>query len=311
MPSSPQPNPTRPSEQHPAPHPTPLSVTVLGLGPMGRALAGAFLAAGVRTTVWNRTPGREGDLVERGAVLAASAEEAVAASALTVVCLVNYDATDSVLRRPEVTAALKGRTVVNLSADTPERARDTARWAAEHGVGYLDGAIMTPTPSIGTPEGVFLHSGPEPLYLEHRPVLDALGGSHTHLGEDVGRAAAYDIALLDIFWTSMTGYVHALALARAEGVTARELAPFAQGIGAILPPLFEEWAEDVDTRTYSGEGNPLTSGLSSMEHVVHAAEGHGLDASVMRAAATLTRRAVDRGHGTDGFTRVTELLDLR
>ncbi|RSS80895.1 NAD(P)-dependent oxidoreductase, partial [Streptomyces sp. WAC02707] len=66
MPSSPQPNP----DQRPAP----LSVTVLGLGPMGRALAGAFLAAGVRTTVWNRTPGREADLVERGAVLAASAE---------------------------------------------------------------------------------------------------------------------------------------------------------------------------------------------------------------------------------------------
>ncbi|MFC7967489.1 NAD(P)-dependent oxidoreductase [Streptomyces cinereoruber] len=311
MPSSPQPNPTRPSDQHPAPHSTPLSVTVLGLGPMGRALAGAFLAAGVRTTVWNRTPGREGDLVERGAALAASAEEAVAASALTVVCLVNYDATDSVLRRPEVTAALKGRTVANLSADTPERARDTDRWAAEHGIGYLEGAIMTPTPSIGTPEGVFLHSGPEPLYAEHRPVLDALGGSHTHLGEDIGRAAAYDIALLDIFWTSMSGYVHALALARAEGVTARELAPFAQGIGAILPPLFQEWAEDVDTRTYSGEGNPVTSGLSTMEHVVHAAEGHGLDASVMRATAALARRAVDRGHGADGFTRVTELLDLR
>ncbi len=32
------------------------AVTVLGLGPMGRALAGAFLEAGLRTTVWNRTP---------------------------------------------------------------------------------------------------------------------------------------------------------------------------------------------------------------------------------------------------------------
>ncbi|BFO22686.1 hypothetical protein SHKM778_90740 [Streptomyces sp. KM77-8] len=32
------------------------------------------------------------------------------------------------------------------------------------------------------------------LYREHRPVLAALGGTHTHLGEHVGRAAAYDIA---------------------------------------------------------------------------------------------------------------------
>lgn len=284
------------------------SVTVLGLGPMGRALAGAFLDAGVRTTVWNRTPGREGDLAERGAVLAASAEDAVAASALTVICLVNYDATDSVLRQPAVTDALKGRALVNLSADIPERARDTGRWAAEHGIGYLDGAIMTPTPSIGTPAGVFLHSGPEPLYAEHRPVLDALGGVHTHLGEDIGRAAAYDVALLDIFWTSMTGYVHALAVARAEGIPARELAPFAQGIGAILPPLFAEWADDVDSGSYSGEGNPLTSAVSTMAHVVHASEAHGIDASVMRAAEALAVRAVDRGHGADGFTRVTQVL---
>ncbi|MFF0478289.1 NAD(P)-dependent oxidoreductase [Streptomyces sp. NPDC004284] len=286
-----------------------IAVTVLGLGPMGRALAGAFLDAGVRTTVWNRTPGREGDLAARGAVLAARAEEAVAASALTVICLVDYDATDSVLRQPAVTEALKGRTVVNLSADVPERARDTGRWAAEHGVGYLDGAIMTPTPTIGTPAGVFLHSGPEALYAGHRAVLDALGGSHTHLGEDIGRAAAYDIALLDLFWTSMTGYVHALAVARAEGIPARELAPFAQGIGAILPPLFREWAEDVDGGSYSGEGNPLTSAVSTMTHVVHAAEAHGIDASVMRAAEALARRAVDRGHGADGFTRVTQVLD--
>ncbi|MFJ4870795.1 NAD(P)-dependent oxidoreductase [Streptomyces sp. NPDC088757] len=295
----------------PEQHPSRPAVTVLGLGPMGRALAGAFLDAGVRTTVWNRTPGREGDLAARGALVAASAEEAVAASALTVICLVNYDATDSVLRRPAVTDALKGRTVANLSADVPERSRDTGRWAAEHGIGYLDGAVMTPAPTIGSPEGVFLYAGPEPLHREHRPVLDALGGSHTHLGEDIGRAAAYDVALLDLFWTSMTGYVHALALARAEGITAREFAPFAAGIATIQPPLFEEWAGDVDERTYPGTINPLTSGLSTMEHVVHAAEAHGLDASVMRAAAALTRRAVDRGHGADGFTRVTELLDLR
>ncbi|WP_210577764.1 NAD(P)-dependent oxidoreductase [Streptomyces sp. GESEQ-4] len=284
------------------------AVTVLGLGPMGRALAGAFVDAGLRTTVWNRTPGRERELVERGAAAAGSAEEAVAASPLTVVCVVNYDASDAVLREDAVTAALKGRTVVNLSADTPDRARDTAGWAAAHGIRYLDGAIMTPTPTIGTPDAVFLLSGPEEVYGEHRPVLDTLGGTHTHLGEDIARAAAYDVALLDIFWTAMAGYAHALAVARAEGVTARELAPFAQGIGAILPPLFEEFAGDADDGTYSGELNPITSAVSSMAHIVHASEAHGIEASVMRAVEGQARRAIGLGHGTDGFIRVTELL---
>ncbi|MFI6515760.1 NAD(P)-dependent oxidoreductase [Spirillospora sp. NPDC050679] len=284
------------------------SVTVIGLGPMGRALAGAFVAAGVRTTVWNRTPGRDRELVERGALRAGSAAEAVAASDLTVVCVVNYDASDAVLRADAVASALKGRTVVNLTADTPGRARDTAAWAAEHGVRYLDGAIMTPVPTIGTPDAVFIHSGPEDLYREHRPVLEALGGTHTHLGEDIGRAAAHDIALLDIFWTAMAGYAHALAVAKAEGISARELAPFAQGIGAILPPIFEATAAQVDAGDFSGEDNPITSAASSMAHIVHTSEEHGIDAGVMRAAEGLARRVIGRGHGADGFTRVTELL---
>ncbi|MER5424321.1 NAD(P)-dependent oxidoreductase [Streptosporangium roseum] len=287
------------------------AVTVLGLGPMGRALAGAFLDAGLRTTVWNRTPGKDRELVERGAVSAPSPEEAVTASRLTVICVVNYDAVDAIAQRGAVTDALKGRTVVNLTADTPDRARDTAAWAAEHGIGYLDGAIMTPTTTIGTPAGVFLHSGPEELYVRHRPVLDALGGTHTHLGEDIGRAAAYDIALLDIFWTAMAGYAHALAVARAEGVTAQELTPFAQGIVTILPPLFEQAAEEVDNGVFSGEVNPITSTASSMAHIIHTSEVHGIDAGVMRAAEGLARRAIGRGHSSDGFLRVTELLNPR
>lgn len=287
---------------------SPAAVTVLGLGPMGRSLAAAFLAAGLRTTVWNRTPGRDGDLVARGAVSAASAEEAVAASPLTVVCVVNYDASDAVLHQDAVTTALKGRTVVNLSADAPERSRDTAAWAERHGIRYLDGAIMTPAPTIGTADAVFLHSGPAELYEEHRPVLAALGGTHTHLGEDIGRAATYDVALLDIFWTAMAGYTHALAVARAEGVTAGELAPFAQGLAAILPPLFTELAGDIDAGTYSGEMNPITSAASTMAHIVHASEAHGIDASVMRVIEGQARRVIALGHGTDGFSRVTEVI---
>ncbi|MFI2200092.1 NAD(P)-dependent oxidoreductase [Streptomyces sp. NPDC020192] len=287
------------------------AVTVLGLGPMGRSLAAAFLGAGARTTVWNRTPGRDRELIERGAAGAGSAEEAVAASDLTVVCVVDYDAVDQLLRPEAVTRALKGRTVVNLTADTPGRARDMADWAAAHSIRYLDGAIMTPAPSIGTPEAVFLHSGPQDLYEEHRPVLAALGGTHTHLGEEIGRAATFDIALLDIFWTAMAGYAHAMAIARAEGVTAGELAPFAQGIGAILPPLFATFAQDADEGTYSGEINPITSAVSTMSHVIALSESHGIDAGVMRAAEAMARRAIGLGHGTDGFIRTTEVLGRR
>ncbi|AXE86868.1 hypothetical protein C1703_17820 [Streptomyces sp. Go-475] len=100
-------------------------------------------------------------------------------------------------------------------------------------------------------------------------------------------------------------------MARAEGVSATELAPFAQGIGAILPPLFAETAADADAGTYTGEGNPLTSAVSSMAHIVHVSEEHGIDAGVMRAAEGMARRAIGLGHGEDGFIRIAEVIARR
>ncbi|MGA3541759.1 NAD(P)-dependent oxidoreductase [Micromonosporaceae bacterium DT194] len=218
---------------------------------------------------------------------------------------------DAILRRAPVTSALRGRTLVNLTADTPGRARDTDAWAVRYGIRYLDGAIMTPTTTIGTADAVVIYSGPEGLYQEHRQLLETLGGSHTHLGAEIGRAAAYDVALLDFFWTAMAGFAHAVAVAKAEGVTVRELAPFAKGIAAILPPLIDEGAEEVERGDFPGAGNPITSAVSSMAHIVETSEAHGIDAGVMRAAEGMARRTVGLGHGADGFLRVAEILGRR
>ncbi|WP_341483631.1 NAD(P)-binding domain-containing protein [Streptomyces endophytica] len=91
-------------------------VTVLGLGAMGRALAAAFLRAGHPTTVWNRTPGRAGELLAQGATPADTAAEAVAAAPLVIVCVLDYDAAHAILE--PIGARLSGRVLVNLTSDT-------------------------------------------------------------------------------------------------------------------------------------------------------------------------------------------------
>jgi glutamyl-tRNA reductase len=50
-----------------------VQVSVLGLGAMGSALAGALVKAGYATAVWNRTPEKADDLVAQGAQAAATA----------------------------------------------------------------------------------------------------------------------------------------------------------------------------------------------------------------------------------------------
>ncbi|WP_233531474.1 NAD(P)-dependent oxidoreductase [Paenibacillus alkalitolerans] len=281
-------------------------VTVIGLGPMGRALAGAFLKAGHPTTVWNRTAGKADALTAQGAVLAETAAEAVAASPLTIVCVLDYDVVHAIVG--PLGEALRGRTLVNLTADSPIRARQTAEWAAVHGIEYLDGAIMTPTTTIGQSSAVVLYSGTEAAYQAHLQTLASIGGTSVHLGEDPGRAAAYDVSLLDIFWTSMSGYIHALTLAKAENISANELLPFAQGISSILPDIMAGLAEQVDRGQYPGHGSNLRSAAAGMEHIIDTANSHGIDTSVLIAANDIAKRAIDAGHGTDGFARLTEVI---
>ncbi|MER7130215.1 NAD(P)-dependent oxidoreductase [Streptosporangium saharense] len=281
-------------------------VTVLGLGPMGQALAGAFLDNGHPTTVWNRTAGKADDLVARGATRADTPALAIEATSLTVVCVIDDDAVHAIVEPAAKT--LRGRTLVNLTADTPERARRTAAWAEENGVRYLDGAIMTPTETIGGPEAVVLYSGQEDAYLEHRATLEALGAGGVHLGEEPGRAASYEVALLDLFWTSMSGLVHAFALASAEGVPARDLAPFAKGIGALLPVVIDAFAHNVDEGDHAADTSALVSALAGMDHIAHASRTRGLDTGVIDAARAVARRAVEAGHGDDSFSRLTETI---
>ncbi|MGW6580288.1 NAD(P)-dependent oxidoreductase [Streptomyces globisporus] len=294
------------TQAHTTTAPTSTPVTVLGLGDMGRSLARAFLAAGHPTTVWNRSPGKGEDVVALGAVRAASAEEAVRASGLVVVCLVDYDASDAVLE--PLAGALEGRVLVNLTSDTPARSRQTAAWAAKHSLAYLDGAIMVPVDVVGSAEALVFHSGDRAAYAAHEDTLKALGEPATYLGEDHGLAAAYDMAMLDFFYGAMGGLVHAFALARAEGIEGASLAPYLNTIAGILPPIAAYTAADVDSGTYPPDGANLAMMAASVDHILHTAQDRGLDVSQLAGLKSVTDRAIAEGHGTSSWSSIIEVI---
>lgn len=285
-------------------HPAP--VTVVGLGAMGTALAGALLAAGHPTTVWNRTASRAEPLVADGATRAETVREAVRASPLVVLCVLDYGVAGDLLT--EVAGDLDGRTVVNLTSATPEQAREQTAWAARHDVAYLEGAIMVPTPLIGTPDAQVLYSGPQALFDEHRSTLAAFGGEAEYLGADEGIAAVYDLAMLDMFFAGMTAFLHATALAGADGIPAKTFLPYARRITAVLDATYEGLARDVDAGSYPGEEDTVAMELAAMEHIVQTSRARGLRADLPELVRSLLAEAVDRGHGKDGFSRVVDLL---
>ena len=234
-------------------------MAVLGLGPMGQALAATLVSAGRPTVVWNRTPDKARALVARGATLAPTVADAVRQASLVICCVMNYDAARASL----VNAADRpAATLVNLTSGHSGEARAMAAWAGERGIGYLDGAILTPAPTIGTTAATILYSGPRPVFDDSRATLDTLGGAAIHLGDDIGAAAAYEMALLDLFAMSVGGLAHAFALATAEGIPPAAFARFAKGIWTLLPDMIDRFAGQLAERRFPGSTSSIATGSS-------------------------------------------------
>ncbi|MEV4223356.1 NAD(P)-binding domain-containing protein [Nonomuraea sp. NPDC049725] len=277
------------------------SVTVLGLGLMGRALAGAFLRAGHPTTVWNRTAAKAGELVAEGARPAPTAADAIKASPLTIICLTDYQAVRELL----ATADLDGATLVNLTSGDSAQARETARWAGERGARYLDGAVMAIPPSIGTAGAVILHSGPHQDFETHRPVLEALG-TLTYLGEDHGLASLYDVAGLAMMWSVLNGWLQGVALLRTAGVDAATFTPFTRMIAEEVAGWLPGYAEQVDAGSYPADVSALETDVRAMAHLVEESEAVGVNAELPKLIKALADRAIAAGRGGEQYPVLIE-----
>ncbi|WP_306333796.1 NAD(P)-dependent oxidoreductase [Streptomyces sp. KL118A] len=285
-------------------------VTVIGLGLMGSALAAALLDAGHPTTVWNRSPEKAKPLADRGAHVAATPEDAVAASGLVIACVLDYDALHTVLDPVAEAGALAGKSLVNLTSGSPEQADEMARWAASHGADYLDGGIMTTPPGVGSPEMMFLYSGPEAVFEAHRTPLAALGDP-LHLGTEPGLASLYDSALLGLMWASFTGWLHGTALVTSEG-TAASAEAFTRialrWLNGAVSGFLTTYAPQVDAARYPGDDATVDVQIAAIDHLIHAARARGIDNALPELLKATMERAAAAGHGGDSYASVVEVL---
>ncbi|MFD6952397.1 oxidoreductase [Nocardiopsis sp. TSRI0078] len=280
-------------------------VTVLGLGDMGSAIARTFVERGHHTTVWNRTAGRTAPLAGLGATAAATASEAVAASGLVVVCLLDGTAVDEVLASVDSTIA--GRVLVNLTSGSPAQARAYERWARERGAEYLDGKIMGDPPHVGTPDLLLPISGSRRAFDAHESTLRALGDTAYH-GTDAGLAAVEFMAQVAVGYELLLGFLHTLRLVRAEGVDVVEFAERAAGLVAAYPTLLTSIGEAVGSGDYPPDLGPLRVQAALMDDMIGHRESMGVESARMREVRELMRRRIAEGHGEQGFSSLFALL---
>ncbi|WP_109523092.1 MULTISPECIES: NAD(P)-dependent oxidoreductase [Nocardia] len=280
------------------------SVSVLGLGPMGQAMVRAFLAAGVEVTVWNRSGAKADAMAELGAERADTVADALAANEVIVVSLTHYAAMYDVLG-PGV-ERLPGKVIVNLSSDSPRRARAGAAWVRERGAQFLSGGVMSAGDDIAHPASYIFYSGPREVFDAHSALLRPLSPQE-YLGADDGLAQIFYQGLLTIFHPWLLAFDQATAMIERSGHDIARFLPFAIRSSAAFPHFMTEFSA-----ANAAGGWADIAGLRMMdagaEHIIDASADVGVDATFSRIAQTFWQAAIVASEGAGRAVSTYELM---
>jgi 3-hydroxyisobutyrate dehydrogenase-like beta-hydroxyacid dehydrogenase len=174
-----------------------MKVAIVGLGRMGTAISERLVDGGHDVAVHNRTPGRAGDLVARGA------REVVDRAALwghADVCITmvsDSEALEATALGPAGLAELeagRGKLLIDMSTVAADASARVAEVADSHGIAFLR-APVSGNPAVVRAGGLgIIVSGEPAAFAAAEPLLRDIGPNVFYLGEGE-RARVMKLAL--------------------------------------------------------------------------------------------------------------------
>ena len=277
------------------------SVSVCGLGLMGRPMARALMAAGFDVKGWNRSPLPAG--LTEGIPLCRDLAEA-AQTDICLLMLADSDATDAVLDHLEPHLR-GGQLVVDMGSSDPFRSKNHAARLGAKGIGWVD------APVSGGPEGArasalaIMAGGTDRDFARAKPLLEALGGNVVHVG-DPGAGHTVKVINQVIVGLTIEAVAEALTLAEKCGIDPRLVQQALKGGFADSKILQVHGTRMID-RVYT-PGGRATLQLKDLRHALALAAAASTRLPHLASAAALYETLVARGDGNLDHSAVHKLL---
>lgn len=275
------------------------TVTVLGTGIMGAAMARNLARAGHTVRAWNRTRDKAEPLTADGIHVADTPADAVRDTDVVLTMLYDGDTVLEVMRQA-VPALRPGIAWVQSTTAGVDSVARLADFADEHGLVFYDAPVLGTKQPAETGQLLVLAAGPSQGRHAVTPVFDAVGARTLWTGEDGAAGSATRLKLVNNSWvlaaTNAVG--EALALAKALDVDPRNFFD-AIGGGPLDMAYLHAKADLILNDKLSPASFAVTTAAKDARLIVAAGTQHGVRLDVAAAAADRFRRAADAGHGDE------------
>ena len=166
-----------------------MKIGFIGLGHMGSAMAKNLVLAGHDVTVFNRTPGRGGALVQLGAHEATDIAGACHGEAVITMLADDVAVTDTALGKDGVLANLpRGAIHISMSTISVALSKRLTQAHAQAGQRYIAATVMG-RPDMAAAANLFVLAAGDAASVEIcRPLFDSLGQKTSYVGPDPSAA---------------------------------------------------------------------------------------------------------------------------
>src|SRR5438270_10071574 len=274
-------------------NPTRKSIGVIGLGIIGRAIAGHLRRKGFSVFVWNRSPQSVPNFVGSLGELAGICNY--------IQIFVSND--EALLQTVEqLSESLTPRHLVLAhSTVAPDSMRAAAEIVERRRARFVEASFTGSKPAAEKGELVYYVGGADAVLREARPILEASSKEIIHIGE-IGQASAIQIATNMITAASVQAAAEALALVQALGVPLEKFVEAIRVNSSHSGTLAMKLPKMLD-RDFEAQFS-VKHMLKDMQIANQIALSHYLDLGVTSAARDQLLEHMQWGHGDNDYSAV-------
>ena len=286
------------------------NLAFVGLGAMGAPMAKCLLSAGFGLRVFDVREENMRPLADVGATAAGSPREAAEGADALVLMVVDAGQTEAVLfgENGAAEALAPGAAVVAMSTVGPEPVRELDRRLSERQLRLLDAPVSGGVARAGRGDLLIMAGGPDDLFGELRPALDAMGSTVVLCGPSAGDGQSVKLVNQLLCGIHIAAAGEALAYAQALGLDPGSVYETIRH-GAAGSFMLEDRGRRMLDREFLPPKSALDIFVKDMGLVREAARGSGFATPLSDAAHRLYEMGASLGFGREddsGILRVFE-----
>ena len=284
-----------------------MKIGFIGLGVMGRPMAGHLIAAG-HTLTLSRVKDVSQYLVDKGGKAAETPKAVAAASEIVILMVPDTPDVEAVLfGKNGVAEGIKpGSLVIDMSSISPVATKEFAKRIEALGVDYLDAPVSGGEAGAKNAALTIMVGGKQSVFDRALPIFQTLGKTITLIGGS-GDGQTAKVANQIVVGLTIEAVAEALTFAKAAGADVAKVREALLG-GLAASKILEVHGERMIKRTFD-PGFRIRLHRKDLTLAVDAAKA--LNIALPNAAATqqLMNTAVARGDGDKDHSALVRTLE--